>query len=338
MSQIELRKVFDVFIENKVVTELDFGKARISNFEIEKFRNEGVISKLGNVYILKRGCNSDLIIYGINLLMKETKPNITKAKKCFELALRLNPDNEKKTQFYIFVSNIKLRNYKEAIKYYEEKEVNLWTRNDYFFLYMLSLITELPEEYKVICRKYKVFFHEGKINLDNDELSDIKVLIMKFRLREAEIKIKERPEGAQITIIIKELVKQAREKNINLVTIFNNLKNNNIELSIQLLQEYLPSIKSQTYYTIIFLLINLGLITDRNYDVVMDILSSLENRESIKIDIDSLTERFNKALENNRFQEGTTIYKIFREIKKLGIEEIKLYDFSRRLNESIQTN
>ena len=54
MSGSELCAVFNVFIDNKLVTELELQKAGFNSQKIEHLQEKNVISKLGSVFILKK--------------------------------------------------------------------------------------------------------------------------------------------------------------------------------------------------------------------------------------------------------------------------------------------
>ena len=137
-SQVDLYRVFNVFLKNDRVTTNTFLSNGFGKSEIENFINDGIISKLGDFYILKRNNVGLLSNYGISFLLKD---DLKTAKKCFLLCVSLN--NEKKQyNFLLFVVNVMLKCYDEAIEYFEDISLDQYSVDDYFFLYMFKYILD----------------------------------------------------------------------------------------------------------------------------------------------------------------------------------------------------
>lgn len=327
MSGSELCAVFNVFIDNKIVTELELQKAGFNSQKIEHLQEKNVISKLGSVFILKKTYYSELFLYGISLLRKN---NIKKAKEVFNFCLKLKPDNNR-PRYYIFIANIKQKDYNEALKYFENKPLIEWTNDDYFILYMLNLIIDLPQEYINLVTQYKkVYLREGK-DLDNGKYAEFKRLILKFKFKEAEKYLKTVEHESETKPLFRELTFRASERIVNLNVIFNLLKNNDLKTAKRLIREYLIRKNKIEYYKLIKDLIKLSSRTDANYEILMDFLTSIETDEQVKIDVSNLTERFNDDVEKGNYSEANFIYVILREINDLGLSNVNLRDFSKRL-------
>lgn len=333
MNNWDLNKLFKVFIENEVVTDSTLRANGITNNNIQEFINIDIISKIGNVYILKRKACGELFSYGLNQLKNN---NNRIAFGCFKLCLGLNPEHTQSRKFKL-IAAVKIKDYEEALKYFKEKPIDKWSKHDYFYLYMLSQITNLPEEYLTIARRYQISFSKGKIRLENDKYKEVKHLSMNYRytaaLRETSKLIGEEV-ITPTNYFIHSLLSQARES-ISINTIQQFLTNERVEEGIILMREYLFRLRRPDYDELIRCFIQLGEQTDKNYEMPLDILANLENNERVGINTKDLEDRFNNALERNVNYEANIIFRAFREIDRLGIQQIDVENFSKRLRHQI---
>ncbi|MCM1370548.1 MAG: hypothetical protein NC181_01475 [Clostridium sp.] len=112
------------------------------------------------------GCSlKDLFNYGKELISKK---EYDKATTCFEKCYKIDSNNID-TCNYLFLLAIQDENYKKAFIYFEElMNINnkFYDSDNNFYLYLLNIITEIPEKYK----QYVKFFKYKDIKIDfNDE-------------------------------------------------------------------------------------------------------------------------------------------------------------------------
>ena len=89
----------------------------------------------------------DLYLYGQKLA--DVK-NFNKSDKCFEVCYQLNPKHLG-TNYRLFYGSIVRKEYQSAFKYFDiiwKTENSYFIRDNKFYLFLLSLITEVPNKYK----------------------------------------------------------------------------------------------------------------------------------------------------------------------------------------------
>lgn len=89
----------------------------------------------------------DLYLYGQKLA--DVK-NFNKSDKCFEVCYQLNPKHLG-TNYRLFYGSIVRKDYQRAFKYFDtiwKTENSYFIRDNKFYLFLLSLITEVPSKYK----------------------------------------------------------------------------------------------------------------------------------------------------------------------------------------------
>ena len=166
-----LNKLYLEFIENgnmatKTLNALGFNGKDLSDLIVE-----------GTLIRLRRGLYalndaSEVYRFGKNLL---AKGEYAKAMKCFARCLEIDPFN-KIASFYLFVNCVKNKDYPKAFEYldgfYNINNKSYQTESS-FYLYMLSLITEVPKEYQEISKK--LTFKDIKIALGDKRYENIKI-------------------------------------------------------------------------------------------------------------------------------------------------------------------
>lgn len=327
MSETELRTVFNVFIDNKIVTDLELQKAGFNVQNIKKLQEKNVVAKLGTVFILKKTYYSELLLYGISLLRKNI---VKKAKEVFELCLKLKPDNVK-VLYYIFLSDLKLKDYKKAIEYYKAKPQSKWTNDEKFILFIIGLIIPVPKEYAGVIVNFRDNYLKKGKDLDSGKFAKVIESALNFEFKDAKMLLKAMDYDDIKKDIYEELLTDVIEKLINLNNIFNLLKNNNQEIAKPLIREYLITKRKLSFYKLISLLLYLSSRTTGINEIIMNLLTSIETDENVKLDISSLIELYNDDMENRNYSEAKHIYLILEEINNLGILNINLVNFSKCL-------
>ena len=146
MENNSIEKLFDLIINDLVLNDHNMLVAGFNNEDIEGFiQNKIIEGKNDDKYRLLDV--EKLRKYGIKLFLNGDG---RKAGWCFRKCYEIAP-NGRKICLQYFLSLIRSKNYSEAIKVYKQfafKNMNKFAKDDNLYLYLLSSITELDDEYK----------------------------------------------------------------------------------------------------------------------------------------------------------------------------------------------
>lgn len=156
VSQENLNKMYEMLIEGE---ELTTSKLKICGFnsnDITKLVSNKVIerTKRGHYTFLDA---EHMHQYGKHLI---TQKNYDEAKNCFEKCYELDPKHFGNC-FSLFIQAINDKDYKSAFKYFE----GFYKKDDYyyfskrdsnFYLFLLNLITTIPEKYKGYVEQFEL--------------------------------------------------------------------------------------------------------------------------------------------------------------------------------------
>lgn len=148
VNQEKLNKVYEILIKDEELTTSKLRDCGFNSNDITKLVSNKVIerSRRGHYTLLDV---EHMHQYGKYLI---TQKNYDKAKKCLEKCYELNSKHSGNC-FALFVNSIMKNDYKAAFKYFEGfyKKDDYYAfskRNDNFYLFLLNLITTIPEKYK----------------------------------------------------------------------------------------------------------------------------------------------------------------------------------------------
>lgn len=206
--------------------------------------------KLGSIKRIKRGYYAltsvdELFKYGKVLISKKEHD---KAIQCFKKCYEIDP-NHSKTCFQLFLKNIRDKDYENAFIYFD---VLFKTDNPYynidnnFYLYLLSIITNIPSEYKEYAMN--LTYEDIRINFSDKRYIDIEkqnkirssVFLRSFpyALKQLNIQIKQQNIVTVQDIIIKDLLVQAIEvQSINKNTLIELAQNKEYKKIVEYLEE-----------------------------------------------------------------------------------------------------
>ncbi len=317
IKQTELKSLFSVFIDNEVVTE----EIIIKNFngsQISNFLKEGVISKFGYAYILKRAYLEQLFNYGKSLIVSK---EYNKALKCYNLCKKLGYESQK-LDLQIFLANVKLKNMDEYLNFFNEK---LKKRGNtiYFYLYLVSCIIELPENYQKIVEKYIYKYRIDTSNSQEDKLYEVKIAAIDYKFNLAATLLKEFyktdhdwKHNFTLTLLL-ELMKQAEEKTYTLSKIKTCLKDQDNIAAETLIRGYLLNKHKIEYLSILLDLLKLDL-----YSTIINILTNIENEEQIDINLSEIDNLVNKAVNEKNYYLIKSIVKILNKMNEMNLTSI----------------
>ena len=279
VSQENLNKMYEMLIEGE---ELTTSKLKICGFnsnDITKLVSNKVIerTKRGHYTFLDA---EHMHQYGKHLI---TQKNYDEAKNCFEKCYELDPKHFGNC-FSLFIQAINDKDYKSAFKYFE----GFYKKDDYyyfskrdsnFYLFLLNLITTIPEKYKgyveqlelediLVCEKDKC---KQNIQLYNE----LRTFAFNQRFKQA-LKTQEK---------LTEINGKTYSYDVVTINLLNDLKSDNFKLDIE--EQFISCYKS------------LG---ERNFEksrLYLDIVSTLNKLYSRNIKLSGLEKAICICEKNN---------------------------------------
>lgn len=142
-----LNSMYDKFIDSKELTTKELVELGFNNHDIAKLVEEGKIRRVRRGYYDLVECDG-LFKYA-NVLFSKRVFNVERGKKALERCLEIDPTNGS-VHTRLFNSALYSRDYDKVFEHFQvldnkdkenyKKDLNLW-------LYLLSFITDVPEEY-----------------------------------------------------------------------------------------------------------------------------------------------------------------------------------------------
>lgn len=232
INEENLNQMYNGLIDEKELTTKELNSYGFNSKDLTDLINDRVLERV------KRGYYSflsidDLFYYGKQLIASK---EYDKATACFKKCYKLNP-NHLGACFQLFLRSIQSKNYEEAFTYFEhfyDSDNEYYNNDSNFYLYLLSMITEIPEQH----REYAKYLKLEDIRVDfndkrfNDPYSQTRVRIsalnQKFTLASKKLNelIKQHGRLSVQDIITRTLLSQAIE-------VQNELKNNIANLAME---------------------------------------------------------------------------------------------------------
>ncbi len=216
INKDNLNKMYDILIGGYKITNDNLNSCGFDINDIDKLIENGVLKKTQKDIYEFLSIN-DLLLYGKELSIQK---NYKKANACFEKCYSLCPNNYKLCA-ELFMKKLRTSKYEESIEYFEYLYNNEeYKPNKNLYLYLLSMLTEVPEKYKEKARNLK--FKDIKITDDNIENLCLKntirfsIFYRKFRLAGRQLEELIKLEGSNIyNRIIYVLIEQSiKEHNL----------------------------------------------------------------------------------------------------------------------------
>lgn len=149
INQEKLNNLYELVIENNVITTKQLTEVGFSSCDITNLINEEALKreKIDSYLFVD---DKNLFKYG-NILISLRKYD--KAEKCFERCYKINPFSYE-NNFQLFMRMVTHKNYDNAFKYLDNFLNNSFYKSDiYFYLYLLSFVTDIPDKYKFYINK-----------------------------------------------------------------------------------------------------------------------------------------------------------------------------------------
>lgn len=223
----------------------------------------------GSIIRVKRGLYSlksvnELFCYGKQLIAQK---EYDRATQCFQKCFEIDPTH-KGVCFQLFLRCVQNKDYKKAFEYFDvffDNENEFYNSDSNFYLYLLSMITELPKSHREYAKFLKL--EDFKVNSKDKRFSDVpkqnkirlSALNQRFILAAKQLNesIQEKGYLTVQDIIIKTLLSQAIEVQMqNRNQIINLIKQKKYDDIIELYDKMLSSHHLSTFDNYIFILTN----------------------------------------------------------------------------------
>ena len=232
INEENLNQMYNGLIDEKELTTKELNSYGFNSKDLTDLINDRVLERV------KRGYYSflsidDLFYYGKQLIASK---EYDKATACFKKCYELNP-NHLGACFQLFLRSIQSKNYEEAFTYFEhfyDSDNEYYNNDSNFYLYLLSMITEIPEQHREYAKYLKL--EDIKVDFNDKRFNDpysqtrvrISALNQKFTLASKKLNelIKQHGRLSVQDIITRTLLSQAIE-------VQNELKNNIANLAME---------------------------------------------------------------------------------------------------------
>lgn len=215
INEENLNKMYEGLIEGKELTTKQLNEYGLNSKNLTVLVENGTLSRIKRGYYSLNSVE-DLFYYGKKMIAEQ---EYDKATSCFEKCFDLDP-NHIQTCFQLFLNNIQNRNYEKALEYFDNFyycDNPVYLTNNKFYLYLLSMIVNLPEKFKKEVKKLK--FDDMAINLHNGMHTNVSIPLkirisaynQKFRLAYTQLKEYCEIKGAKSAqdFLIQSLLQQA---------------------------------------------------------------------------------------------------------------------------------
>lgn len=163
INEENLNKMYNGLIDESKLTTKELNSYGFNSNDLTNLINDGVLERI------KRGYYSflsidDLYYYGKHLIsLKE----YDKATACFKKCYELDP-NHLGACFQLFLRAVQSKNYEEAFTYFDyfyDSDNAYYNNDNNFYLYLLSMITEIPEKH----REYAKYLNLEDVRVDPND-------------------------------------------------------------------------------------------------------------------------------------------------------------------------
>lgn len=172
MINIEnMNKIYEEIIEGKGLTTKELNGYGFTSKDLTKLVNDGVLKRIKRGYYELVSVD-DLYLYGKKLISLK---QYSKADVCFQRCYELN-SNHFSTNFRLFSKNISDKNYEFALKNLDvllESQSSRYKADANFYLILLSIITEVPDEYKDMLAN--LTYDDIKVSFSDKRFEDIQL-------------------------------------------------------------------------------------------------------------------------------------------------------------------
>lgn len=169
INEENLNKLYESVIEGIELTTKELNSMGFNSRDLSHLIEQGSIIRVKRgIYELKSV--DELYSYGKKLIKKYEHDKVN---KCFAKCFEIDPTH-KGVCFQLFLRSVKNKDYKKAFEYFDvfyNNENEFYKADSNFYLYMLSMITELPENYKEFAKRLK--FSDFKVDFEDKRYDNV---------------------------------------------------------------------------------------------------------------------------------------------------------------------
>lgn len=348
ITEAKLNKMYDVIIDNQNLTSKKLAECRFNPNEVATLLNKNILTRDENGIFHFQNID-ELFNYGKRLLFNNEDK---KASKCFEKCVSLNC-NVEASLFNLFYLNIKQRNYEKAFSYFKQNYGNEnYINDDNYYLYLLSNVTNFPNEYKQIVegmtyenictnderqneirllslnKEFELALEKCNALINSSEGITFNDVIIKTLLESSTQKFKCKK---QVIVIDKGNKEENKEEDKQFIKTFHSLLNNKeISYAVMLLEEYLNKIGKGKYIPIVINLIELHLInrTHPTIDLIVYLLKRILN-ETYYFPTDKYVKHINNEIYYNRRERIIFYLNILKCFQEINIDRKNDLDYEK---------
>lgn len=218
INKENLNNLYEGIINDNELTTKELNSYGFNSKDLSNMIEEGTLTRIKRGYYTLLAVE-DLYYYGKKLI---TKKEHDKATKCFEKCYQLDPEHFG-TCFQLFLRSINNKDYENTFKYFDtllKTDKPHYDIDNNLYLYLLSIITDIPEKHKNYARYLKLedlnIDIEDKRYEDIPEQNKIRLAIFQrkfpYALKQLKNLIEKHQKLTTQDVIIKILLIQAIEK------------------------------------------------------------------------------------------------------------------------------
>lgn len=170
INQENLNRMYDGIVDGVELTTKKLNNYGFNSKDLEVLINDNVLQRISRGHYALVSVD-DLFSYGKTLIKQK---EYSKAKICFEECYNLDKMHLP-TCFQLFFINICESNYDKAFEYFEVfySSDTEYQNNANFYLYLLHMITDIPEKHKQFAKFIKL--EDVKVNHKGVNINDAKI-------------------------------------------------------------------------------------------------------------------------------------------------------------------
>lgn len=295
INEENLNKLYNGVVSGNELTTKELNSYGFNSKDLSELIEQGSLERIKRGYYSFQSID-DLFYYGKKLIAEK---EYEKATECFKKCYELDP-NHSGTCFQLFLRCISKKDYETAFEYFDvlaETDNPYYSADSNFYLYLLSIITDVPEKHKEYARYLKmedirVDFHDKRYqDIPQQNKIRIAVLQRKFPYALKQLKDLTKQHGSLTVqdIITRTLLFQAVEaETISKNTLLDLAKNKSYEDIVDYLEE-----KQKRH--------NLSLTDSYTLKLVNEIISILETKKVPEKTIFQ-SEKLFEAIDGNNYE------------------------------------
>jgi len=169
INEESITKLYETIISGNELTTKELNNMGFNSKDIKELIEQGNLQRIKRGYYLFLSID-DLFMHGKSLIAKK---EYDKATLCFKKCYELDP-NHSSSCFQLFLRSINEKDYEEAFKYFDvifKTENKFYSNDSNFYLYLLSIITDVPEKHKEYARFLKI--EDIRVDFEDKRYKDI---------------------------------------------------------------------------------------------------------------------------------------------------------------------